>query len=121
METVPHEIRLVFSETVVPQYARVTVAGPRGQTLAGVPRVSGPVVVIPVRAAQGGSYTVRWRMVASDDGHATEGVYSFGVRAKALPPAPVRGLDVPAAPQVLAWLQPLRPDRSWERPVDCQR
>jgi copper transport protein len=44
-------------------------------------------------------------MVASDDGHTTEGAYSFGVRAKPLPPAPASGVSVPVAPQVLAWLQ----------------
>jgi copper transport protein len=101
----PHEIRLVFSENVVPQYARVTVAGPRGEDRGGRPSVAGHVIEVPVRAAEGGSYTVRWRMVASDDGHATEGVYSFGVRVKPVAPAPVKGLDVPVAPQLLAWLQ----------------
>jgi copper transport protein len=101
----PHEIRLVFSENVVPQYARVTVAGPRGEDRGGRPSVAGHVIEVPVRAGEGGSYTVRWRMVASDDGHATEGVYSFGVRVKPVAPAPVKGLDVPVAPQVLAWLQ----------------
>jgi copper transport protein len=101
----PHEIRLVFSENVVAQYARVTVAGPRGEDRGGRPSVAGHVIEVPVRAGEGGSYTVRWRMVASDDGHATEGVYSFGVRVKPVAPAPVKGLDVPVAPQVLAWLQ----------------
>lgn len=105
VKAAPREIRLVFSEAVVPQYARVTVAGPRGADVGGRTSVAGDVVVVPVGAGQGGSYTVRWRMVASDDGHATEGVYSFGVREKPLAPAPVRGLDVPVAPQVLAWLQ----------------
>jgi copper transport protein len=105
VETVPHELRLVFSENVVSQYARVTVAGPHGQNLGGPPTVTGTVVVVAVRAGQRGSYAVRWRMVASDDGHATEGVYSFGVRVKPAAPAPVRGLGVPVAPQVLAWLQ----------------
>jgi copper transport protein len=105
VEKAPHEIRLVFSENVVPQYARVTVTGPRGDDLGGPPSIAGQVIEVPVRAGRGGSYTVRWRMVASDDGHATEGVYSFGVRVKPVAPAPVKGLDVPVAPQVLAWLQ----------------
>jgi copper transport protein len=105
VEAVPHQLRLVFSEGVVPRYASVSVGGPRGQDLGGPPSVAGQVIVVPVRAGPGGSYTVRWRVVASDDGHATEGVYSFGVRVKPLAPAPVRGLDVPVAPQVLAWLQ----------------
>ena len=105
VEQAPHQLRLVFSENVVPRYARVTVAGPRGQDLGGPPSVTGQVVEVSMRGGRGGSYTVRWRMVASDDGHATEGVYSFGVRVKPVAPAPVKGLDVPVAPQVLAWLQ----------------
>jgi copper transport protein len=44
-------------------------------------------------------------MVASDDGHVTEGAFSFGVRAKPLPPAPANGAGVPVAPELLAWLQ----------------
>jgi putative copper export protein len=44
-------------------------------------------------------------MVATDDGHVTEGAYSFGVNARPLPPAPQSGLDIPVAPQLLAWLQ----------------
>jgi copper transport protein len=44
-------------------------------------------------------------MVASDDGHKTEGAFSFGVRATALPPAPAHGVGVPVGPELLAWLQ----------------
>jgi len=44
-------------------------------------------------------------MVASTDGHVTEGAFSFGVRAAPLPPAPAKGVSVPVAPQLLAWLQ----------------
>jgi copper transport protein len=44
-------------------------------------------------------------MVASDDGHVTEGAFSFGVRAKPLPPAPASGVGIPVAPELLAWLQ----------------
>jgi putative copper export protein len=44
-------------------------------------------------------------MVASDDGHVTEGAYSYGVRVKPLPPAPASGVSIPIAPQLLAWLQ----------------
>jgi copper transport protein len=105
VQNAPHELRLVFSEAVVPRYARVAVAAAHGEDLAGDPSVAGAVVSVPVRGGTGGSYTVRWRMVAGNDGHATQGVYSFGVRAKPLPPAPVRGLDVPIAPQVLAWVE----------------
>jgi copper transport protein len=44
-------------------------------------------------------------MVATADGHATEGAYSFGVGVKPLPPAPASGVVVPVAPELLAWLE----------------
>jgi copper transport protein len=101
----PLELTLGYDEGVVATYARVAVVTPAGQNVAGPPRVSGSQVVVPLRAGPAGSYTVRWKMVASDDGHVTEGAFSFGVRAKPLPPAPASGVSVPVAPQLLAWLQ----------------
>lgn len=101
----PHQLRLIYDETVVSRYARVMVVLGKSRNLAGRPQVRGRVVTVPLRPSGSGSYTVRWRMVAADDGHVTEGAYSFGVNAKALPPPPLAGLDVPVAPQVLAWLQ----------------
>jgi copper transport protein len=101
----PHVLKLVFDQDVVPRYAHVAVVGAHGQDLAGPPTVNGPVVTVPVRSAPIGSYTVRWRMVATFDGHTTEGAYSFGVRVKPLPPAPAKGVGVPVAPELLAWLE----------------
>lgn len=102
----PQRVTLTYDEEVVPQFARVTVAvGTSGRNLAGPPRVTGSVVVVTLGAGGAGSYTVRWKMVAKDDGHVTEGAFSFGVRAKPLPPAPASGVSVPVAPQLLAWLQ----------------
>jgi copper transport protein len=101
----PRSITLGYSEDVVPRFARVAIVTPRGEDLAGPPEVSGSQVVVPVRPGPKGSYTVRWQMVASDDGHVTQGAYSFGVQAKPLPPAPASGLVVPVLPELLAWLQ----------------
>ena len=101
----PHQLKLVFDEDVLVRYAHVTVVTGPGGNLAGHPRVIGRVVVVALRPGHRGSYTVRWRMVASDDGHVTEGAYSFGVNARPLPPPPLSGQDVPVAPQLLAWLQ----------------
>jgi copper transport protein len=67
--------------------------------------VAGNVVIVSLRPGPSGSYTVRWQVVASGDGHETEGAFSFGVRSKPLPPAPARGVGIPVAPQLLAWLQ----------------
>ena len=105
LSATPQVVTLRYDEDVVPRYARVAVVAPGGRDLAGPPRVTGSVVVVSMQAGEAGSYTVRWRMVASDDGHVTEGAFSFGVRAKPLPPAPVSGAGVPVAPEVLAWLQ----------------
>jgi copper transport protein len=101
----PHQLRLVFDEDVVGRYARVSVITARSANLAGRTQVSGRVVTVPLRHGPRGSYTVRWKMVATDDGHVTEGAYSFGVDAKPLPPGPLSGVGVPVAPQLLAWLQ----------------
>jgi len=105
LSAMPHALRLAFDEDVVPQYARVAVVSTSGQDFAGSPEASGAVVIVPLRAGRTGSYTVRWRVLASSDGHTTEGAYSFGVGVKPLPPAPLGGVGVPVAPQILAWLQ----------------
>ena len=101
----PPVLTLVYDENVLPRYARVAVVTPGGQDIAGPPRVAGRIVVVPLQHGSAGSYTVRWQMVASDDGHVTEGVWSFGVRAKPLAPAPARGVGIPVAPELLAWLE----------------
>jgi copper transport protein len=101
----PAALQLRFDEDVVPRFARVAVIAPDGQDLAGAPIVTGPVVTVALGSGARGSYTVRWSMVASDDGHLTEGAFSFGVRASPLAPAPAHGVGIPVAPQVLAWLQ----------------
>jgi copper transport protein len=105
LKAAPHAIKLVFDEEVVPRLARVSVLGSHGRQLAGHPAVSGSVVTVPLQPGQSGSYTVRWRMVAADDGHATEGAYSYGVDVKPLAPAPAKGVGIPVAPQLLAWLE----------------
>jgi copper transport protein len=101
----PRTLTLGYDEDVVARYARVTVIGARGKNIGGAPRVTGSNVTVALSAAPKGSYTVRWRMVASDDGHTTEGAFSYGVRAKPVPPGPVGSLTLPVAPELLAWLQ----------------
>lgn len=105
LKAAPGTVRLVFDQDVVPRLARVAVVGTGDQELAGSPAVAGSVVTVPVQRSRRGSYTVRWRMVATTDGHATEGAYSFGVGVKPLPPAPAVGVGVAVAPELLAWLE----------------
>jgi copper transport protein len=101
----PRSLRLEYSEDVVGRYARVTVVTADGRNLARRARAAGPVVVVALRPGPKGSYTVHWQMVASDDGHVTEGAFSYGVGVKPLPPGPVPGVGVPVAPELLAWLE----------------
>jgi copper transport protein len=101
----PRTLKLEYDVPVVPQFARVAVLTPQGENIAGAPQVNGTSVVVALRSGGKGSYTVRWRMVSSDDGHVTEGAFSFGVRAAALAPVPISGAGIPAAPELLAWLQ----------------
>jgi copper transport protein len=105
LKAAPRTIRLVFDQDVVPRLARVAVIGTGGKELAGSPSVAGSVVTVPAQPSRRGSYTVRWRMVATADGHATEGAYSFGVGVRPLPPAPASGVGIPVAPELLAWLE----------------
>jgi copper transport protein len=105
LRAAPRQITLGYDEDVVPQLARVAVVNGSGQDLAGAPQVAGNAVVVPLRSGPRGSYTVRWRMVASDDGHVTQGAFSFGVGAKPLPPVAASGANIAVAPELLAWLQ----------------
>jgi copper transport protein len=105
LDAAPQSLKLIYDEGVVPRYARVAVVAGGSQNLAGPPQVAGNTVIVPLRASGTGSYTVRWQMVASSDGHVTEGAFTFGVRAKPLPPAAASGVGIPVAPQLLAWLQ----------------
>jgi copper transport protein len=105
LSTAPRQVTLYYSEDVAPDLGRISVLGPGGDEIAGAPTYHGSVVVVPVRSAGRGSYTVRWRVVAADDGHTTEGAFSFGVRATPQAPASAPGLGVPALPEILAWLQ----------------
>jgi copper transport protein len=105
VHTEPRQVILRYDEGVVPRLAQVSVVTPNGRDLAGTPRVAGSTVTVPLRSGPHGSYTVRWRMVASDDGHVTEGAFSFGFDAKPVAPAPAQGISIAVAPEALAWLQ----------------
>jgi len=101
----PTVVRLSFSERPDAALSRVRVLDAAGRE-----RQSGPATPVagdartlgvPVPPLLRGSYTVSYRAVAADDGHATEGSFSFGVRAAAgaAAPVPVRPgspLELPA-------------------------
>ncbi|MBS1845612.1 MAG: copper resistance protein CopC/CopD [Actinobacteria bacterium] len=101
----PVRLTLEYDEDVVPGLAQVSVLTPQGRDLAQAPQVSGSTVTVPLDRGPKGSYTVRWRMVAGDDGHVTEGAFSFGVDARPVAPVPAAGAGIPLAPEILVWLE----------------
>lgn len=78
----PGEVRLSFSETLIPRFCHIALAGPSGQPV----RV-GPVSVsrdrkqlaVPVQQKLGsGRYKVSWQAVSTDT-HRVQGAYAFTV------------------------------------------
>ena len=86
LEASPQRVVLVFTEPLNGRLARATLrpaAGRRGGPghRAG-PRASGSSSRPRERSATG-AYRVDWHTVSTEDGHALEGAFSFGVRADA--------------------------------------
>lgn len=82
----PTELRLWFSEAAEVTMTTISVTGPNGERVAiGPIDVDGtdPLVLYTALAAPigAGTYTVRWRTVATDDGHPSSGKFSFVVDA----------------------------------------
>jgi len=74
----PAAVTLSFEETPLTVGLGVTVSGPDGKDVtAGKPTVSGNDVVTPLRPLTAdGTYTVSWRVVATD-GHPTKDTFTF--------------------------------------------
>ena len=86
LETSPRQVTLSFTEPLNERLSRVelrTAAGERVPLAAQAPSAK-RVVLRPREALDTGAYRVKWHTVSTEDGHALEGVFSFGVRA---PPA----------------------------------
>jgi copper transport protein len=83
----PSVVRLTFSERPDPALSRIEVVDAAGRArqkgrpaaVAGDPATLAAAVPPLPR----GSYTVRYRVIAADDGHATAGTLTFGIRAAA--------------------------------------
>lgn len=80
----PKEIRLQYSETIVPAASSVAVSGPNGAAVAAGPIALDAkdkrVVVVPVTGAMSaGPNTVTWHM-KTEDGHETDGKFVFVVK-----------------------------------------
>ena len=80
----PTEIRLIFSEGVIPKFSGVELKEDRGgKTVATGPAATDPKdkkqLVVPLKAPLAvGGYTVNWHVV-SEDTHRVRGQYSFRV------------------------------------------
>jgi methionine-rich copper-binding protein CopC len=80
----PKELKLQYSETLVPEASSVTVTGPGGSAVA-----TGKLVLdakdkrtvhVPFSAAPApGAYKVSWTMKTAD-GHVTDGTFAFTVK-----------------------------------------
>ena len=88
----PKVVRLHFDQFV--KFPAVEVLDNAGRNYAGGARVTGRDIVAPVRRLPTGPYTVRWHAL-SFDGHVVSGVWTFGVRVKALPPTEAYGANGP--------------------------
>ncbi len=79
----PNEIRLSFSEGVIPKFSGVELKDQNGKRIATGPATTDPKdrkqLVVPLKAPlQAGAYTVDWHVVSVDT-HRVKGSYSFKV------------------------------------------
>ncbi|MCS3731014.1 copper homeostasis periplasmic binding protein CopC [Bradyrhizobium betae] len=81
--TAPKQIRIMFNETVIPQFSGVELKDQAGKTVATGKSQTDPankkLLVVPVKEQLvPGDYKVEWHAV-SDDTHRVKGTYSFSV------------------------------------------
>jgi copper transport protein len=86
VESAPQRIALTFTEPLNRPLSRVTLARADGGAVAlEAQAASGRrLIVRPASTLKTGAYRVRWHTVSTEDGHALEGSFSFGVRAAAV-------------------------------------
>ncbi|HEY0437089.1 MAG TPA: copper resistance protein CopC [Phenylobacterium sp.] len=80
----PHELKLTYSESLVPADCSVKVSGPGGAAVATGPLAldakSKRIVHVPVTGKlAAGAYKVSWTM-KTEDGHKTDGDFAFTVK-----------------------------------------
>lgn len=79
----PKQIRILFNESVIPQFSGIEVKDQAGKTIAvgkaSVDPANKKMMIVPIKDQMPpGDYKVEWRAV-SDDTHKVKGTYSFGV------------------------------------------
>jgi copper transport protein len=106
VEAAPRKVVLAFDQAVKALPTSIEVRSASGRLVSGRARSGGNArkVVVPVRGARRGAYTVRWHAISSD-GHVVSGVYTFGVRVAAPPPTEAYGASGPTRGEhVVRWL-----------------
>ncbi|MDQ2757364.1 MAG: copper resistance protein CopC/CopD [Actinomycetota bacterium] len=92
LASAPAELSLLFSEDVVPSATSITLTESTGRVRLGPVRLVTPsdpsqptTVVVPLPSLGKGAYQVSWSTVSSDDLHATDGSFGFGVGTSVAP------------------------------------
>ncbi len=102
VQSSPRQVVMHFDQ--ITQFPVVQVLDQHGRNYAGTATVDQLVVTTPVRKLPTGTYTIRWHVLSSD-GHVVSGVWTFGVRVKALPPTEAFGASGPTRTEHLVrWL-----------------
>lgn len=102
LQSSPREVTMHFDQFT--QFPYVQVYNSAGKTFSGKATARGLEVSAPVRTLPTGDYTVRWH-VLSADGHVVSGVWTFGVRVRALPPTQAYGASGPTSTEhIVRWL-----------------
>lgn len=87
LQAAPGQVTLRFSEPLIPRLTKASLVDARSgervdaTTRAGERR---EVILVPARELDTGAYRVDWRTVSTEDGHALEGSFGFGVRTDAI-------------------------------------
>ena len=79
---VPKTVTVTFSEEIVPKLSRLQVLDGSGRVVSKGPARPLPgdlTLTVGLPPLLGGVYTVSWKSVSSDDGHVTNGTFTFGV------------------------------------------
>ena len=81
----PARVVLTFTEPLNRGLSRVTLLAPNGSRIPVVTIAAADrrLVLRPGRPLDAGAYELRWHTVSTEDGHALEGSFAFGVRADA--------------------------------------
>jgi copper transport protein len=85
LESSPQRIVLTFTEPLNRALSRATLVAADGQEveLTAQGAADRRLILRPKAGADAGAYRVRWHTVSTEDGHALEGSFSFGLRAPA--------------------------------------